>query len=201
MPEFSSGQDVIKAFMRSLDNTTLKGKAALDQAVQACSNFSGISDLINNFISDCQNAASGSEFLKNYCGIDLDNDDTGAITGSDAGGSTVKNAEDIVPESGAMKTFTGTSFTAKGLTVTVPKQSTLNAQQKIIVNGLYSWWVEQSLNLIEESYGSNFGFTSNSSATVTDMDRETAEYLRVSEDAVFAGLADLRRQDSATVRL
>ena len=169
MPTFSTGQEVIKEFMRSLDNTTLKGQAALDQAVRACSNFGSISDLINNFISDCQNAASGSAFLKNYCGIDLDNQDTGAISGYDAGGSTVKTAESIVPEYGNGYNFTGTSFTKKGLTVTVPTQSSMNGQQKTIVNGLYNWWIEQSLNLIEESYGSNFGFSSSSSATTKDM--------------------------------
>ena len=39
--------------------------------------------------------------MKTYCGIDLTNDDTGAITGADAGGSVVnKTATSIVPEDG-----------------------------------------------------------------------------------------------------
>lgn len=32
-------QEVIKAFMKSLDTTTLSGEAALDEAIRACSNF------------------------------------------------------------------------------------------------------------------------------------------------------------------
>ncbi|MBQ9480088.1 MAG: hypothetical protein IJU71_11120, partial [Selenomonadaceae bacterium] len=127
MPTFETGKEVIQAFMRSLDNTTLKGQAALNEAVRACSNFNGIDDLINQFVADCRSAASGDAFLRDYCGIDLSNNDTGAISGYDAGGSTVKTAESIVPESGSMQTFTGTSFTVKGLTVTVPYQSYMTA--------------------------------------------------------------------------
>ena len=171
MPTFETGKEVIQAFMRSLDNTTLKGQAALDEAIRACSNYNGINDLIDQFVADCRNAASGDAFLRDYCGINLSNNDTGAISGYDAGSTTYqKTAESIVPESGSMRTFTGSSFTVKGLTVTVPYQSSMTEHQKIIVNGLYSWWIEQSLNLIEESYGSNFGFSSSSSATVRDMD-------------------------------
>ncbi|MBR1579780.1 MAG: hypothetical protein IJ668_04705, partial [Selenomonadaceae bacterium] len=178
MPIFNTGKEVIQAFMRSLDNTTLKGQAALDEAVRACSNFNGINDLINQFVSDCQNAPDGDSFLKDYCGIDLDNNDTGAISGYDAGSTTYqKTAESIVPEYGSMQNFTGSSFTVKGLTVSFVDKNynsittqSLSTQGKLIANGLYSWWIEQSLNLIEESYGSNFGFSSASSATVKDMD-------------------------------
>ena len=37
-------------------------------------------------------------FLEKYCGIDLNNKDTGAITGSDAGGSKTKTNRSVVPE-------------------------------------------------------------------------------------------------------
>ena len=154
-------QDVIKKFMKSLDDTKLKGTEALDEAIKACSNFKGIQDAINHMVKDCKNSSSGYYFLRKYCGIDLYNDDTGAITGYDAGGSKVKTAESIVPESGKAKYPSGTSFTKRGLTVIVPEKSTLSEDEQIVVQGLYSWWIEESLKLIEESYGSNYSFANN----------------------------------------
>ena len=59
--------------------------------------------------------------------------------------------------------LTGTSFTKRGLTVIVPKKSTLTQAQQTIVQGLYSWWIDAALNLIEESYGYSF---TDSDATV-----------------------------------
>ena len=94
-------QEVIKVFMRSLDQTTLTGISAVDEAIRACSNFDGLEDLISRFIDDRRKSLNGNTFLRNYCGIILDNADTGAITGYDAGGSSiVKTTESIVPESG-----------------------------------------------------------------------------------------------------
>ena len=154
-----SEQDVIKKFMKSLDNTTLNGEEALDEAVRACSSFSSIKDVINNMISDCRNASSATDFLKNKCNIYLDNDDTGAITGADAGGSVIKTAESVVPENGAASYPSGDSFTMRGLKVKIPKKNTLTTDQQIVVQGLYSWWIEEALKLIEESYGSNYTFS------------------------------------------
>ena len=83
-------QEVIKTFMKSLDETTKKGEAALNEAIKACSSFKNFKALKAAMIKDCKNAKSGDDFLKNYCGIDYDTEDNGAITGSDAGGSTSK---------------------------------------------------------------------------------------------------------------
>ena len=44
-------QDVIKTFMSSLDQTTLSAKAAMDEAIRACSNFTSMQDAINHFIN------------------------------------------------------------------------------------------------------------------------------------------------------
>ncbi|MBR4151455.1 MAG: hypothetical protein IKT98_00670, partial [Selenomonadaceae bacterium] len=121
-------QQVIKNFMEALDTHSFKSsgtseankqalaKDILDQAIKASSNFNGIQDLIDSFISDCRsyNEADSSNgwinFLKEKCGIDLDNIDTGAITGSDAnitldsgaviGTGVEKSKANIVPEYG-----------------------------------------------------------------------------------------------------
>ena len=45
-----------------------------------------IQTLINQMVEDCKTTGNATKFLKDYCGIDLDNTDTGAITGSDADG-------------------------------------------------------------------------------------------------------------------
>ena len=105
--------DVVKNFMTALSNTQYIGNDALYQAIRSCSRFGNIQDAINNLVNDCRNAGSVSNFLINSCGIILDNEDTGAITGSDAGGSTVKNSYSVVPEYGDLVQYTGTRFTKK----------------------------------------------------------------------------------------
>ena len=172
-----SPQDVIKKFMKSLDTTDNSGISALNQAVQAASGgyFVNVNAVIDKLVADCQTAGSADTFLKNYCGIDLTNDDTGAITGSDAGGSTVKTASSVVPESGDLKSFTGSSFTVNGVTFqlatfsssgtpTAIKYSRLTDEtQKYIWQSLYTWWAKNALDLIAQSYGSNYSFNSGAS--------------------------------------
>ena len=128
-------QDVIKKFMASLDKTTLSGTAAVDEAIRACSNFNSTQEVIDKVVSDCRTVGNAKNFLLNYCGINLYNDDTGAITGWDAGGAIVKDAEDIVPETGELVNFTGNSFTVEGLTITLGDNknfSDLKDSQKFI---------------------------------------------------------------------
>ncbi|MBR0062375.1 MAG: hypothetical protein IJP68_12950 [Selenomonadaceae bacterium] len=176
-------QEVMKVFMAALDTTSLKGTAAVDEAIKACSNFGSTQNVINKMLADCKSylaadSKNGYEkFLLEKCGINLDNKDTGAITGSDAGGSQVKTAESIVPESGSLDTsFEENFFKVNGLTVKLAKGGGKNADpveitfddlankaQKYIWQSLHSYWVESGLNLISESYGSNFSFNSNAS--------------------------------------
>lgn len=171
----SKQQKVIKSLMKSLDNTNLSGVPALDEAVRACSNFNSAQEVIDNMIADCRVAGDAKKFLKNYCGINLSNSDTGAITGKDAGGSKVKTNKNIVPESGSWKNFTGNSFTKNGVTFKLTDDwqpinySDLTKNQKKIWRGLYTWWAKNSLDLIANSYGKNFSFTSKSSATTKEI--------------------------------
>ena len=161
--------DVIQSFMASLDKTTLSGSAALDEAIDACSDkFSTIKEAVAQCVADCKAAGNAQTFLRKYCGIELTDRDTGAITGWDAANPDSKDNEDVVPETGSMKTFSGSSFTVNGLKLTVP--TNLTSAQKTIINGLYTWWTKEGLDLITESYGDNFSFTSAGSATVKEMD-------------------------------
>ena len=167
-----SPQDVIKKFMLTLEQTNSRGAVAVDEAVRSCSNFNGVTDLIYRLVSDAEHAKDARTFLADKCGIDLDNDDTGAITGWDAGGLGVKTATTIVDEQTAAENFAGNSFVVEGLTVKLNGEfGSLNQTQQQIVRGLKSWWVAEPLKLIAESYGENYSFKS-PTATVRELDIE-----------------------------
>ncbi len=150
-------QEVIKTFMTSLNNTTLKGGKALDEAIKNSSSFKNFAAVKSKFLADIKAAKNWHTFLVEKCGIILDNADTGAISGSDAGGSKAKSATDILPSTGDAKYPTGKSFTVDGLTIYgIPKEKNLTADQKYVIRGLYSWWIRDALALIKESYGFSF---------------------------------------------
>ena len=193
-------QDVIKTFMKSLDNATSSNATTmLDDAIKACSNFSGIDDAINHFINHLQTNGA-SKFLTDCCGIILNNTDTGAITGLDAGSSTsAKTASSIVNESGSLNTsFSGTSFATNGLTIKLGTSYEGTDSQKTIWQALYTWWIDGSLDLISDSYGSNFSFTSNSSATVDDI---TVQFYTSSNDGALASVSHNYDSSGKTTRL
>lgn len=178
--------DVMKKFLATLDNTALGSKSisdVLSSAVKSCSSFSSFQNLIDTMLQDRNNAGSAENFLVDYCGIVLDNEDTGAITGNDAGGSTVKTRESVVTESGNIdRNFTDSSFVVDGLTVRIADESTIDGQdaqaadfnslsekKKYLWQALHSWWVSGALDINAESYGNNFSFTDQSSATVKEI--------------------------------
>ena len=86
--------------METLNNTTLKGGKAVDAAIKAGSGskFKNFAAVKKKFLADINDATNWHTFLVEKCGIILDNADTGAISGSDAGG-TQKTATDILPSS------------------------------------------------------------------------------------------------------
>ncbi len=167
----SAALKVMQKFMRALDETTLIGRAAVDEAIRSCSTFDGLDGLIENFIADCESASTAEEFLLDKCGIDLDNEDTGAITGSDAGGSIVKTAKSIIPgKSGAVDYPEGTSFELDGLSVNVPSRNTLDDVQQRIIRDLYGWQLKGAFDLIKESYGDNYSFDPRGAAKVRTLE-------------------------------
>ncbi len=160
---------VIKKFVKMLIETKSTGTAAVDEALKAVGavNYAAF----KSTFSDAQSGLSTQDFLEQKCGIRLHNDDTGAITGSDAGGKTIKTAESIVPETAKAVSLTKAqynSFTKNGLTVNITYASgnggrdfgydeeTYLAKQKLVTRALYNWWIPESLDLINESLGINF---------------------------------------------
>ena len=104
----------------------------------------------------------GYSFLQKYCGINLSNNkyDDGAITGTDAGGSSPKNQESIIPENGSLDTnFCDREFTTpSGLKVVLDSNVdiTNNKDKRFIWQCLRQWWIEGATNLIKDSYGDYF---------------------------------------------
>ena len=174
-----SPQEVIKNFMNALDKTKLKGSPAVDEAVKKSSKFDSMRQVIENMIADCKKINNPDHFLRDYCSIILDNADTGAITGWDAGTKFVKTAETIVSEEGTVQNFNGNFFEVNGLKIYVPAAQNTAVQQGIW-QGLYTWWAKNSLRLIEESYGTDYRFD-NPNASVNEM---TVEFINDATSAL-----------------
>lgn len=159
-------QQIIKAFVSSLTKTTLQGTAAVDEAINYVTQgrIETTTDLVNAFLNDLANANSETIFLRDKCGIILGNADTGAITGSDAGGDTIKTASSVIPEQIPVTSWgiptIGSTTTINGLTVhwasIGANGNELSETEEHILAGLNSDWIEQCLNLIDESFGINF---------------------------------------------
>ena len=145
--------DAMASFMSCLDDANATATEALDYAIKYVSGgkFENEEALIDSFINDITN--SGLE----ACGIDLNNDDTGAITGKDARNEVVKTAESIVPE----KDYpyggdpTGGTSRIRGLTVNWPA-SVSSDVERAILGALDNPWLQNCMDLIDESYALNF---------------------------------------------
>ena len=130
---------------------------------------------------------SADTFLWERCGIDLTNADVGAITGQDAGG-TLKTDSSVVPETltylyypnpGSFQTWSvrnvDGSGTISNLNVAYPPNAVESLYTKIqnnnnvvpyyldanerIVLGLSSWWIGESLKVVEDSFGMSLADT------------------------------------------
>ena len=156
-----SAQDVIKNLVKAWNKTFLSSNSKLDESIKLSTQYNGIQDAIDHMIADCRAAGDADTFLRKYCGIILDNADTGAITGWDAGGVSIKTANDIVGETlpaTKVPDYTNTWFTtSQGVNIHISSTgSSLNADGKKVFDGLYSWWADNSIKLIEDSYGISF---------------------------------------------
>ena len=170
--------EVIHNFMRSIRySASTDNNQRLDEAIRACSNFNSIQDVVDQMISDRKRAADANTFLEDYCGIILGNSDTGAITGWDAGGLVAYDVDSIMVETlpaDTLSSFNNVTYSKGGLNVTYnQKDKSLSSGQKKILQGAYSWWVEESAALIEQSYGIAFD---DLPVTLNAINKSTAKY-------------------------
>lgn len=184
--DISSQAAIIKTMMKHLDYSSKNGMEALNDAISFASK--GLYEDINQLAQEYKgrllslnttNTNAVKNFYLEYCGINLDNADTGAITGYDAGGSLVKTAESILPEPEGLtvedfvydtsntiraidwysreeKEFYATNI--NGLTVywdegNVQEGPGNLSVKKQIIGGVNNSWMELAMDLIEESYG------------------------------------------------
>ena len=179
---------VIQEFMQSLDRSTKSGAISLTNAIKRSSPFKSSEEVRNALITDCGTTATDvDDFLKTFCGINFKTKDTGAITGSEADGST-KTIASVIPESGKLDTtFEDNNFIANELNVElVGTFSGLTQAEKYIWQGLYTWWISNSLDLIADSFGSNFSFTKKSSAVTNQLYVEFVDNTEDKEVAISA---------------
>ncbi|MBR2732935.1 MAG: calcium-binding protein, partial [Selenomonadaceae bacterium] len=163
---------IIKKFVNTLMTTSKQGTEAADAAFKAVGAVNY--EVFESKFQSAQSDLSTEDFLEQKCGVRINNTDTGAITGSDAGGSVIKTNESIVPETAKAVSLTNAqykSFTKNGLKVNVTYHeldddrvganfnnsgATYLAKQKLVTRALYNWWIPESLDLINESLGINF---------------------------------------------
>ena len=175
----SAQLDRIKKLLLTMYNSKSKGNDALSEGIRSISNFSGIDDLIRSVVIEASHyqalGRSADDFLIERCGINLYNDDVGAITGADAGG-VLKTADSVVPEYSDERKWLSsdtTSDISSNLIIKWPADviASMNAKRdsgapgkaytgvEIVVSGLYSWWIDESLKLVEESTCGSFAAT------------------------------------------
>ncbi len=157
-------------------------ETALNAAVRASSSFSSTADMLQSMLIErhfMEMHGFSTEFFLDYsCGINLNNDDTGAISGADAGGTTIKTATSVVDETGltnASPASSTSTITSNGGNVTVVWNNTSNtlspygryhstaaANRTEVVAALNGSWLTAGLNTIYEAFGLGFGTTGSS---------------------------------------
>lgn len=96
---------MITALKNYSESTGIIGVYSLNDAIKSVSTATSLADFRSQFVKDVTSTEKYpdvNERLKEVCGIILGGEDTGAITGSNVGGSTVKTAKSIVPENGKL---------------------------------------------------------------------------------------------------
>jgi len=148
---------------------------AINNAVRIASNgrFSSLQNLVASFENDVSLYAYGhskdqqKQWLAKYCGIIMDNDDTGAISGKDAGGSVVKTTHSVVDEGGKTEVpgytydisqignihFRWYTSVNKNEGAKVDGQN-ITSNEQHIVNHLQNHWMPAAVDLVTKTYSS-----------------------------------------------
>lgn len=151
-PSWSNAKEVIRTFMRALAYNGLSSDNSADQTIRLTSKnrYGSLAEATERFLHDCRDY---NHVVVNT-GLNLHNEDTGSIFGSDAEVGNSLNAEDVIPEEDKLSEDLPDVIHKVGLTLYVP--SNLSETQKNIVRALNTWWLENNLNMIKEGYGISF---------------------------------------------
>ena len=173
-----SGNDVSKTAVKNLDNAVIKSsngvfRSADDLIKTFYSDINNESNIQKFLINYCNiyigNEDTGAITGSDVSGINSDTKTTYTIIPEN--NSLVKLDEKItynyypdfsilndfkdIKASGNL-TYLNVEFQKRGLNVIVSKYNKLSNDEKTIVNALYSWWIDEALKLIEDSYGISF---------------------------------------------
>lgn len=168
-----SPQQVIKNFVQSMSRSLLNyEQIKTAEAIKACSGFNSIEEVVDKFAADIEAAPDAETFLHDYCGINEDMYDDGSVLSWQTGGQppvrpvithfepgfyiSWGNTDKYKYATGDAVYPSSNTFTIRGLKITVPDKSKLNEKQQLMVKGFYSWWAEDAIGLLEDSYGIHF---------------------------------------------
>lgn len=172
---FSVMKDMLYAMTQVTQDSGKEGTEILDVGVAACSSFENTEAVTNKLLRKLDEYKSAgkrpSVFLLETCGIDLENEDTGSIFGSDCGGSTSYNEETIVQEdTSKTPTYPTNTLTLRdssfpdgsyvmnytstvGANILVPPASELSDSRQNVIKFITTWYIDAALNMIYQAYG------------------------------------------------
>ena len=166
----------MKRFVAKLGVVNADAKG-IDQAVRSATNgkFWSYKALLNSFLANWKksvvtNRWSVEKFVTTYCGMNFKNNDTGSITGLDAGGKVVKTKSSVVPNIlpvDKWKLPASQKTVIEGCTFIWPNMKNLTNKEKYLLKGLHSSWIQGALRLIKQSFGIGFGTEQSSCNTIT----------------------------------
>ncbi len=162
---YTKWDDLVEGFKSIINN--YGGKEGDTSTVSVWNGTSDTVRCVNTVKNQWTNVTQSMyNFLKGYCGIDLANKDTGALTGLDADG-VLKTAENIVDENGGFGSGVDwysdctPSKLYNGIQVHWPDMFHFAADvdadsAQAIAGALNEKWLVAALNLVKESYGIGF---------------------------------------------
>lgn len=155
-------RNIIQKFMRTLNYTVNSDiTQLLDAAVVSCrGKYTNIQTVIKDCTDRCVLSKSYTDFLKKDCGIDLDNEELGALVGFDTSGYTSMLIRNIISMDKISEFSMPSSNTVKYnmLEVQYPTFSGLTVAQRFIIGALHTWWIPRAIYLMELSIGYNFNY-------------------------------------------
>lgn len=175
MAEMTTPIDFMHQLMYKLSHTYQDNPNKLNLALADLTDIAGLTQITDwtqlrdmikaDITTNLSGGGTAKDFLKNYCNIDLDNEDCGALIGFDCSGGEILTNDNIIDEQGDLQTHPATAD-IRGCTVTFPTYS--NSKYNYVMDGLYTWWIGLPFDLVNESYG--LGFTSESYVTSMPLD-------------------------------
>lgn len=163
MAEMTTPIDFMHQLMYKLQYTYDNDSNKLNLALADLTNIDGLTQITDwtqlrdmikaDITTNLNNGGDGKKFLKDYCNIDLDNEDCGALIGFDCSGGDILNNDNIIEETGDLQTHPSSAVIG-GCNITFPTFS--DSKYNYVMDGLYTWWIGLPFELVKKSFGLEF---------------------------------------------